>query len=106
MIAFFSLTVFMAELTLDASTAFVRADSVVHTWSADSNANQNSSAPFSKKEGGTGHITVESTAHAALPVVHLPLQFWREIANENHHVEFLIPSLNPPISRIERPPIS
>ena len=73
---------FCGELTLDASTSFVR-----------------SGLP-------TTSSSVEVPSHSALPpvtLIEVPFVFFPELEKIS---EVSIPSLNPPRKRIERPPIS
>ena len=48
---------------------------------------------------------VESAAHAALPVLEVSSQFWSHADSIFLTADIIMPVLNPPIMRIDRPPI-
>ena len=100
------LILFIAELTLDSSTSFVRAHAplIQRSIATDSNTQDSPDESGPKKAARGVKINAEAPAHAALPMVSEPIKFWVE-ADSVLFNEISVPSLNPPLARIERPPI-
>lgn len=105
-VSFLFLLTFLSELTLDTSTSFVRANnSVNYTFSEDLDPGPGSTQSDSKLPKHTTKL-LETTAHAALPVIEPEHQIWSVDEINFNSVEIAIPRLNPPVSRIDRPPIA
>lgn len=100
------LLIFVAELTLDSSTIFVRSSSTKYSFSEDSGPASSSDSSESKKaRNSTTRINVDSSVHSALPIDAEVSQFWEKIDPIISFADILIPCLNPPDSKIDRPPI-
>ncbi|MGZ3690384.1 MAG: hypothetical protein ACXVAX_02700 [Pseudobdellovibrio sp.] len=101
------LILFIAELTLDSSTSFVRAHAPLmqRYIAADTNIPDSTDESIPRKAANSTKVVVEVPAHAALPLISEPVKFWipEEVVLDR---EITVPFLNPPRARIERPPIS
>jgi hypothetical protein len=103
-ISFLFLFVFLGELTLDCSTPFVRARAVSYTKAepfgsgAQAERDETKSSKHSK--------IFETHSHAAVEAIE-PVPQFRGVSNiEAGFAEIIIPNLNPPTDRLNRPPIS
>lgn len=91
---------------MDSSTTFVRSCSVQYSiYEGPGSSSNTDSSPDTKKTVNHTRL-VESAAHAALPLVDISSQFWADNDSVCFATDIVMPPLNPPIMRIDRPPIS
>lgn len=105
LISMFFIVLFLVELTLDSSTIFVRSSSIQYSVCEESASNSSSDSTTGPKKNMSPTRFVETAAHAALPLLEVSSQFWSHTDSIFLMADIVMPVLNPPIMRIDRPPI-
>lgn len=101
---FFLVFIFLFEV-LDASTMFVRTGLSLHSSIEQFGAPVASDCHTAKKSTKHHKITLDVSAHSALPVLQIPVFVAFQFEADIVLPDVTIPQLNPPISLLKRPPI-